>query len=93
VKCLQYVLARIFGTNDALFSREAEQDIFRRVAQVGLGPKLLVRATTLQNSCCLSAKAASHYSQGPYKKSEILPQLTSCMYEPKRAYNSSVRGI
>ncbi|EIE21022.1 hypothetical protein COCSUDRAFT_43387 [Coccomyxa subellipsoidea C-169] len=37
----QYVLVRIFGTNDALFSREAEQDIFRRVAQVGLGPKLL----------------------------------------------------
>ncbi len=42
VSCLQYVLVRIFGTNDALFSRDAEQDIFRRVAQVGLGPKLLV---------------------------------------------------
>ncbi|CAL8469115.1 g8656 [Coccomyxa elongata] len=37
----QFVLVRIFGTNDALFSRDAEQDIFRRVAQVGLGPKLL----------------------------------------------------
>lgn len=74
--CLQYVLARIFGTNDALFSREAEQDIFRRVAQVGLGPKLLVRATTLQNSCFLSSQAASHYSQEPYKKSEILSAAT-----------------
>ena len=79
---MQYVLARIFGTNDALFSREAEQDIFRRVAQVGLGPKLLVRATTLQSSCCLSAQAASHNSQEPYMKSGILPQLPSCIHEP-----------
>ena len=39
---LQYVLARIFGTNDALFSREDEQRIFSQVAEVGLGPKLLV---------------------------------------------------
>ena len=40
---LQYVLARIFGTNDALFSRDDEQRIFSQVAEVGLGPKLLVR--------------------------------------------------
>ena len=39
---MQYVLARIFGTNDALFSRADEQRIFSQVAEVGLGPKLLV---------------------------------------------------
>ena len=43
---VQYVLARIFGTNDALFSRDDEQRIFRQVAEVGLGPKLLVRPAT-----------------------------------------------
>ncbi|CAK0784100.1 hypothetical protein CVIRNUC_007303 [Coccomyxa viridis] len=37
----QYVLVRIFGTNDALFSRADEQRIFSQVAEVGLGPKLL----------------------------------------------------
>lgn len=43
---VQYVLARIFGTNDALFSRDDEQHIFRQVAEVGLGPKLLVCTAT-----------------------------------------------
>ena len=38
----QYVLVRIFGTNDALFSREDEQRIFSAIAEEGLGPKLLV---------------------------------------------------
>jgi hypothetical protein len=45
---LQFVLVRIFGTNDALFSRDDEQRIFRQVAEVGLGPKLLVRILSLR---------------------------------------------
>lgn len=49
----QYVLARIFGTNDALFSRDDEQRIFRQVAEVGLGPKLLVRPATEATPCSL----------------------------------------
>jgi hypothetical protein len=39
---VQYVLARIFGTNDALFNRDDEQQIFRQVGELGLGPELLV---------------------------------------------------
>ena len=43
----QFVLVRIFGSSDALFSREDEQRIFRQVAEAGLGPKLLVRRRPL----------------------------------------------
>ena len=50
---VQYVLARIFGTNDALFSRDDEQRIFRQVAEVGLGPKLLVSPETEATPCSL----------------------------------------
>lgn len=52
---MQYVLVRIFGTNDALFSRDDEQDIFRRVAAVGLGPKLLVSPV-----CRCTSQSCSH---------------------------------
>ena len=45
----QYVLVRIFGTNDALFSRADEQRIFSQVAEVGLGPKLLVSPPEAQD--------------------------------------------
>ena len=50
---MQYVLARIFGTNDALFSRTDEQRIFSQVAEVGLGPKLLVCYSQARALNCL----------------------------------------
>ena len=53
----QYVLVRIFGTNDALFSRADEQRIFSQVAEVGLGPKLLVSPLEPHNmpAVCLAS--------------------------------------
>ncbi len=56
----QYVLVRIFGTNDALFSRADEQRIFSQVAEVGLGPKLLVNPLEPQNM--LAVCQASSYT-------------------------------
>ena len=56
----QYVLVRIFGTNDALFSRADEQRIFSQVAEVGLGPKLLVSPLEPQN--LLAVYQASSYT-------------------------------
>jgi len=40
----QFVLVRVFGEADALFSRSDEQCIFAAVARAGLGPRLLARA-------------------------------------------------
>ena len=56
----QYVLVRIFGTNNALFSRADEQRIFSQVAEVGLGPKLLVSPPEAQNllAACLASSSS-----------------------------------
>jgi hypothetical protein len=52
----QFVLVRIFGSSDALFSREDEQRIFRQVAEAKLGPKLLVRwPLHLLPAACITA--------------------------------------
>ena len=42
-----HALARVFGSAGGLFGREDEQQVFSAVADAGLGPKVLVCASTL----------------------------------------------
>ena len=64
----QYVLVRIFGTNDALFSRADEQRIFSQVAEVGLGPKLLVSPPEPQNLLAVYLASSSRLTDRQHGK-------------------------
>jgi len=58
----QFVLVRVFGEADALFSRGDEQRIFAAVARAGLGPRLLARARAALRP---PAGAAAALTRGP----------------------------